>query len=218
MCFTSDSYVYRLPISDMKRRCFAFRNTSQPTRTAMAGAMAGVDGARTRSNSLGSSHGGTTGSPRTPGEPEQRRASVRLSGGGACCLLLPRCCLVSYSRSHLRTYALVASALVAPTSRSPTRQDRLPRCGMSDRNAARAIEHGQRPCDWTPSHLLPGLHRICSHTALLALCVALVWWGCVRWVSTCWARKEKGERSRRVLSTSTRRCARGCGRGWSGRS
>jgi len=148
--------------------------------------MAGVGGATTRSNSLGSSHGGTTGSPRTPGEPEPRRASVRLSEGGACCLLLPRCCLVSYSRSHLRTYALVASALVAPTSRSPTRQDRHPRCGMSDRNAARAIEHGQRPCDWTPSHLLPGLHRICSqpsHASPRPSC----------WVSTCWvcARERK---------------------------
>ena len=116
--------------------------------------MAGVGGATTRSNS-------GAGSPRTPVEPEPRRASVRLSAGGACCLLLPRCCLVSYSRSHLRTYALVASALVAPTSRSHTRQIDHAGC-RRNRNAARAIEHGQRPCDWTPSHLLPGLHRICS--------------------------------------------------------
>ena len=47
MCFTSDSYVYRLPISDVKRRCFAFRNTSQPTRTATA---AWGDGWRGRGN------------------------------------------------------------------------------------------------------------------------------------------------------------------------
>ena len=93
------------------------------------------------------------------------------------------CVLQSITPAHLRPCCVrprCAHLTLAHTPRSTSK------CGMSDRNAARAIEHGQRPCDWTPSHLLPGLHRICSqpsHASPRPSC----------WVSTCWvcARERK---------------------------